>query len=211
MIPYLCPGLPEEQKQALHYGAKAPFLYTHVALKNWRAFAKLGARQIVAPGGYHSYTALAFPVDADGYRASLRPDDPMVLFMLRALCAPGIPRRDQHRAGRGELLATTFASIEGSVRDQLQRMLGGAGFDHRRDIAAITVNRWAHGYAYEYDTLFDPIWPKGSAPHEIGRHPYGAITIANSDSGASAYMDSAIDMAFRAVGELPSPRAQPVA
>jgi spermidine dehydrogenase len=209
MIPYLCPGLPEEQKQALHYGAKAPFLYTHVALKNWRAFAKLGTRQIVAPGGYHSYTALAFPVDANGYQASLRPDDPMVLFMMRAPCAPGIPRRDQHRAGRGELLATSFASIEGNVRDQLQRMLGGAGFDHRRDIAGLTVNRWAHGYAYEYDTLFDPIWPKGSAPHEIGRHPYGAITIANSDSGASAYMDSAIDMAFRAVGELPSARAQP--
>jgi len=203
MIPYLCAGLPEEQKQGLHYGVKAPFLYTHVALSNWRAFASLGVRHIVAPGGYHSYTALAFPVNANGYRAARRPDDPMVLFMMRAPCAPGLPRRDQHRAGRGELLVTSFETIEHNIRDQLQRMLGDAGFDHNRDIAGITVNRWPHGYAYEYDTLFDPVWPQGAAPHEIGRRPFGPVTIANSDSGASAYTDSAIAMAHRAVGELP--------
>lgn len=209
MIPYLCRGIPEEQKKALHYGAKAPFLYTHVALKNWRAFAQLGVRHIVSPGSYHSYTALAFPVNANGYRAARRPEDPMVLFMLRAPCAPGLPRRDQHRAGRTELLATSFDSIEGKIRDQLQRMLGSAGFEHGRDIAGITVNRWAHGYAYEYDTLYDPVWPKGAAPHEIGRRPYGPITIANSDSAASAYTDAAIDMALRAVQELTAAQTRP--
>jgi len=203
MIPYLCPGLPSEQKQALHYGVKVPFLYTHVALKDWRAFARLGARHLIAPGGYYSYTALAFPVNANGYRATHTPDEPMVLFMMRALCSPGLPERDQHRAGRGELLATSFETIESSTRDQLQRMLGDAGFDHHRDIAGITVNRWAHGYAYEYNSLFDPDWPEGAAPHEIGRKPFGPITIANSDSAASAYTDAAIDMAHRAVRELP--------
>ena len=203
MIPHLCPALPDEQKQALHYGVKAPFLYTHVALRNWRAFASLGVRHIVAPGGYHSYTALAFPVNGNGYQCARTPEDPMVLFMLRAPCSPGLARRDQHRAGRAELLATPFETIEHNVRDQLQRMLGDAGFDHGRDIAGITVNRWAHGYAYEYDSLSDPAWPKDGAPHEVGRRPFGPIVIANSDAAASAYTDAAIDMAFRAVGELP--------
>lgn len=203
MIPYLCPTLPEEQKQALHYGPKVPFLYSHVALRNWRAFAKLGVRHIVAPGAYHSYTALAFPVNSDGYQCSNDPDQPVVLFMMRAPCAAGLPRKDQHRAGRAELLGTTYGTIEQRIRDQLTRMLGAAGFDADRDIAGITVNRWAHGYTYEYDTLTDPDWPEGRAPHEIGRKIFGSIAIANADSAASAYMDAAIDMAHRAVGELP--------
>jgi len=203
MIPYLCKSLPDDQKAALHYGPKVPFLYTHVAIRNWRAFAQLGVRQIVSPGAYHSYTALAFPVNSEGYRCALHPDDPMVLFMLRAPCAPGLPRKDQHRAGRAELLATPFETIESNIRDQLSRMLGPAGFDGNQDIAAITVNRWAHGYTYEYDSLTDPEWPRGLAPHEIARRPFGPIVIANSDSAAAAYTDAAIDMAFRAVRELP--------
>ncbi len=203
MIPYLCPALPEVQKQALHYGPKVPFLYTHVALRNWRAFASLRTRHIVAPGAYHSYTALAFPVNGEGYRCSQSPDDPVVLFMMRAMCAPGLPRKDQHRAGRAELLGTSYDTIEHNVRDQLARMLRGTEFDGDRDIAAITVNRWAHGYTYEYDTLTDPNWPKGNAPHEIGRQPFGPIAIANADASGTAYSDAAIDMAHRAVGELP--------
>ncbi|HYZ35053.1 MAG TPA: hypothetical protein VE684_22580, partial [Crenalkalicoccus sp.] len=71
-----------------------------------------------------------------------------------------------------------------------------------RDIAGITVNRWPHGYAYEYNTLFDPDWAPGRAPHEVGRARFGRITIANSDAGAAAYTDSAIDQAHRAVQEL---------
>ena len=76
------------------------------------------------------------------------------------------------------------------------------GFDPARHIEAITVNRWPHGYGYEYNPLFDPQWPPVEAPHEIGRKPFGRIAIANSDSGATAYTDVAIDQAFRAVVEL---------
>ena len=64
------------------------------------------------------------------------------------------------------------------------------------------MNRWPHGYAYEYNALFDPEWPAGGAPHEVGRARFGRIAIANSDAGAAAYTDSAIDQAHRAVVEL---------
>ncbi|MGH9726279.1 MAG: hypothetical protein ACRD41_14535, partial [Candidatus Acidiferrales bacterium] len=104
--------------------------------------------------------------------------------------------------GRYEILVTSFETFERNIRDQLQRALGEGGFDPARDIEAITVNRWPHGYGYEYNPLFDPQWPAGQAPNEIGRKQFGRITIANSDSGATAYTDVAINEGFRAVSEL---------
>jgi spermidine dehydrogenase len=202
MIPYLCPELPEEQKEALSYLVKMPLVYSHVALRNWTSFAKLNVHHIVAPGGYHTYTALDFPVTLGQYHFPSSPDEPAVLFMLRTPCKPGLPQRDQNRAGRAELLQTAFSKFERNIRDQLGRMLGGAGFDPAKDIEGITVNRWAHGYAFAPNPLFDPGWKEEEKPWVIGRRPFGKIVIANSDAGASAYTDIAIDQAWRAVGEL---------
>jgi spermidine dehydrogenase len=204
MIPYVCPELPEKQREALAYLVKAPLVYTHVAIRNWTSFQKLGVHQIVAPGSYHSYVALDFPVSMGGYKFPSSPEEPMVLFMLRTPCKPGLPQRDQHRAGRAELMRTPLSTFERNIRDQLSRMLGSAGFESARDIEGITVNRWAHGYSYGYNSLFDPDWAEGEQPWVVGRQPFGRIAIANSDAGASAYTDAAIDQAYRAVQELTS-------
>jgi len=205
MIPYVCPELPEKQKEALAYLVKAPLVYTHVAIRNWAAFQKLGIHHIEAPGSYHTYVALDFPVSLGEYRFPSRPEEPMVLFMLRTPCKPGLPQRDQHRAGRAELMRTPFSTFERNIRDQLGRMLGPSGFDSARDIEGVTVNRWAHGYAYGYNSLFDPDWAEGEQPWVVGRKPMGQIAIANSDAGAVAYSDAAIDQAYRAVSELAKP------
>jgi spermidine dehydrogenase len=202
MIPYICPELPDKQKKALSYLVKAPLVYTHVALRNWTSFAKLNVHHIVAPGGYHTYTALDFPVSLGQYRFPRNPEEPMVLFMLRTPCKPGLPQRDQNRAGRAELMQTPFSTFERNIRDQLGRMLGGAGFDPAKDIEGITVNRWAHGYAFTPNPLFDPDWKEEEKPWVIGRQPFGRIAIANSDAGASAYSNVAIDQAYRAIGEI---------
>jgi spermidine dehydrogenase len=207
MIPYLCPELPEKQREALAYLVKAPLVYTHVAIRNWTSFEKLGVRQIEAPGSYHVYTALDFPVSLGDYSFPSKPEEPMVLFMIRTPCKPGLPMRDQNRAGRAELLRTPFSTFERNVRDQLGRMLGSTGFDPARDIDGITVNRWAHGYAYSYNPLFDPDWAEEEKPWVVGRKPFGQIAIANSDAGASAYTDVAIDQAYRAVSELKAQKA----
>jgi spermidine dehydrogenase len=202
MIPYICPELPQKQKDALAYLVKAPLVYTHVAIRNWTSFQKLGVRHIESPGSYHVYTALDFPVSLGDYAFPTKPEEPMVLFMLRTPCYPGLPIRDQHRAGRAELMRTSFSTFERNVREQLGRMLGSAGFDPARDIDGLTVNRWAHGYAYSYNPLFDPDWAEDDKPWVIGRKPFGQIAIANSDAGASAYTNEAIDQAYRAVREL---------
>jgi spermidine dehydrogenase len=202
MIPYLCPDLPEKQKEALHYPAKVPLIYSNVALKNWRPFKALGIARVYCPGAYHSSLSLNPVVDIGAYRSPRSPDNPVLLRMERVPVQPGLPERDQHRIGRNDILSTSFETFEYKIRDQLGRILGPGGFDADRDITAITVNRWPHGYAYEYNPLFDPDWPQGQAPHEIGRAPFGRIAIANSDAGAAAYTDCAIDQAHRAVQEL---------
>jgi len=202
MIPYLCPELPDKQKEGLSYLVKAPLVYTHVAISNWSSFHKLGVHQIVSPGSYHCFTALDFPVSMGDYRFPSNPEQPMILFMLRTPCQRGLPARDQNRAGRMELMTTTFSTFERNIREQLGLMLGSAGFDPARDIQGITVNRWAHGYAYSPNSLFDPEWKEENQPWVIGRQPFGRITIANSDAGASAETDTAIDEAHRAVHEI---------
>jgi spermidine dehydrogenase len=203
MIPYLCSDMPDAQKAALHELVKVPLLYTSVAIRNWTAFKKLGVQYIYAPGGYFSSTRLNWPVDIGGYRSVRSPNDPMLLFMVRTPCMPGLPEKDQHRAGRAELLGTEFTDFEREIRGQLGRMLKDGGFDPKKDITAITVNRWGHGYAYEYNPLFDDFdLPPEKQPHIVGRKRWGRIAIANSDSGAAAYTDSAIDQARRAVDEI---------
>lgn len=204
VIPFLCPDLPEVQRKALAYEVKVPLVYANAALRNWRPFHKLRVFDVAAPGGYYSHAFLDFPVDLGAYKASRTPEEPVVIKLVRTPCQPGLPPRDQHRAGRAELLGTSFETLERNLRDQLERMFGAGGFDPANDITAITVNRWSHGYSYEYNSLWDGPWTEDQRPCVIGRKPLGRITIANADADAFAFVNSAIDQAWRAVNELPA-------
>ena len=157
VIPHLVPEMSDEQVEALMYGVKMPLVYTNVLIRNWTAFTNLGISRATSPGMYHTGVNLGRSVQFGDYRPSTSPDDPMILHMTRVPCAPGHPKKEQHRIGRTDLLAATFETFERNIRDQLGRTLQGGGFDPARDIEAITVNRWPHGYAYSYDTLNDPI------------------------------------------------------
>jgi spermidine dehydrogenase len=202
MIPYLCPDMPAKQKDGLHYLVKTPLVYSSVAIRNWRAFKALGISSVYAPAGYFVTMRLDPVTNIGTYRSVASVDDPIMVFMVRTPCQPGLDERAQNRAGRAELLATPFETFERNIRDQMARTLGAGGFDPAQDITAITVNRWPHGYAYEFNSLFDPDWPPGQAPNELGRARFGRIAIANSDSGAGAYTDVAINQAHRAVQDL---------
>ncbi|MFZ3262376.1 MAG: NAD(P)-binding protein [Terriglobales bacterium] len=203
VIPYITPELPDTQKAALASCQKVPLLYNNVLIRNWTAFEKLGVRAIYSPGMYHSSVNLDIPVSIGGYECTKRPDEPIVVHMMKAACKPGHPAREQHRLGRIELYMTPFETYERNIREQLARMIGPGGFDPARDIMEITVNRWPHGYAYEYNSLFDQFWLEGEeTPCQVARKPFGRVAIANADADAYAYTDCAIDQAYRAVGEL---------
>lgn len=133
----------------------------------------------------------------------------MLLHLSKVILGgtPGQPEREQSLAGRRALVTLTFEQMERSIRDLLVRALSDGGFDPARDIEAITVNRWAHGYAYEYMRPWDAYWPQGPLPIETARQSWGRVAIANSDAGAYAYAHSAIDQAARAVKNLLGERA----
>ena len=202
LIPYMCPELPEAQKKGLAYNVKVPLVYTNVQIRNWTALDKLKIHRVYSPGCLFTGIDMDFPVSMGGYEFTRSSGEPCVLHMQHVPVGPGANAREMQRAGRAKLYVTSFETFERTIRDQLARMLGEGGFDPARDIEAITVNRWPHGYSYEYISLFDPEWPKGQAPHEIGRRPFGNIHIANSDAGAFAYTNEAIDQGWRAVSEV---------
>ncbi len=203
MIPYLTDEVSEKQRKALASAAKVPIVYTNVVLKNWGAFQKAGVNSVYAPGSYFEAVQLDLAVSIGDYKCPRTPDEPIVVHMMRTPCHPGLPARDQHLYGRRELYGTSFETFERNIRDEMGRALSSGGFDPARDIAAITVNRWPHGYAYEYNSLWDPFWLEGGEqPCVVARQPFGRVAIANADAAAYSYTDGAIDEAYRAVDDL---------
>ncbi len=203
MIPHIMPELPDDQKHALAQNVKCPLVYTKVVLKNWDSFMKLGVHELYCPSMPYTRIKLDYPVDLGGYRHPRKPSEPMCLHMVYVptIAGSGLDARTQSRMGRAKLLAMPFAEMESMVRKQLQRILGPAGFDHNRDIAAITVNRWSHGYSYFFNSLFDDE-AESQRIIAAARRPAGNVVIANSDSDWNPYTHAAIDQAWRAVNEL---------
>jgi spermidine dehydrogenase len=202
VIPHIMPELPTPQRDALALNVKTPIVYTNVLVRDWHPWARLGVQDISAPMSFHSRVKLDFPVSLGGYRHARDPSEPICLHLVHVPGAPnrGLDARAQFRIGQARLLETTFADFEAKIRDELDRMLGPGGFSSARDIAAITVNRWPHGYSYVANSLFD-----GDDYADVlarARQKADRVAIANSDAGGDAYAHLAIDEAARAVREL---------
>lgn len=220
MIPYLCPELPEQQKRALHLAVRAVNQSTNVLVRNFKAFATLKVSNVGCPNSFYGGFSLNNPVLLGDLQGPRDPSDPalvnfssggnsgmlsnetMVSELMGTPFAPGTPVREQFRAMRTALLRTPFEFFERAVRTQMARALAGCDFDPARDIVAITVNRWPHGFAMGRNALFDPETPEEDAPPVIARQRCGHITIANSDASGIDLVQTAFDEAFRAVREL---------
>ncbi len=202
-VPYLVPEISKTQAEALRLNVKAPLVYTNVALRHWQPWVKLGVHEIFGVSSFHCRVKLDYPVSIGAYEFSRDPSQPIVVHMVHVPVVDGLGAdgRAALRAARSRLLTTSFADYEAAVRHDLTRMLGPGGFDADRDIAAITVNRWSHGYAWALDTLYDD-----EDTYEdtiaLARRLIGRIAIANADAAWSAYAHSAVDEAHRAVNEL---------
>lgn len=203
VIARLTDEIPLAQRRALDDQVKVPLVYANVLLGNWRAWQRAGVNRIESVGGFWQEAALDFPVSMGSVRCAASPDEP-ILVHLSKVVVPGDGRapRDQSRSGREMLSRWRFEDFEAPLVALLQGALGPHGFDAARDIEAITVNRWSHGYALEYARPWDADWPSGPLPCVRARRGWGRVAIANSDAGAYAYAHSAIDQATRAVAEL---------
>lgn len=205
ILPHICPEMPAEQREAIAYATKVPLVYMSIAVRNWQPFAELGMYSLSVPQSslMHAF-GLDFPVNMGGYQFTDTPDQPTVLHGSWVPTVPdqGLTARQQHELGRRQIYETTWAQFETGIIEQLDGALGGVGFDPVRDIAGLTVNRWPHGYAYEYNELSDPAqYGPGNGPHLLGARQMGRISVANSDASAYAFVDGAIDAAWRATLE----------
>jgi len=208
MLPHVCPDVPEDQAAAQGSSVRAPLVYTNVLVRNWRSFVNLGFWRAFCPGSFFHSVRVNRPVSIGDYHFPESPDEPVVLHLQHIPLAPGLPAPDQFRSGRRALLETSFETFERNVRDQLGRILGPGGFDPARDIAAITVNRWPHGYAYSINAESGDVawmpkrWRHERRPWVDARQRIGNIAIANTDAASNAMTESAIEEAHRAVSEL---------
>jgi spermidine dehydrogenase len=193
MIPHIVSGLPEEQTAALKLQGKSPLQYTSVGVRNWRGMKELGIGLAMSPGNMHQAVHMDFPVSIGGYEYTRTPDDPCVIQMISCPYGTiGNSRREQFREARYWMLSQQFDDYEQEIRRHLSGMLPKEIFNFDRDVASISVNRWAHGYTNA--------GPGDSV--EVGRQPFGRITVANCDSAPGSDAKTAMMMAHRAVNEL---------
>ncbi|MDG1114557.1 MAG: NAD(P)-binding protein [Pseudomonadales bacterium] len=194
MIPHIVSDLPSHQAEALGQQLKSPLIYTTVGLRHWRAFKDRGIGMAMCPGNRHQAVLMDFPVSLGDYQYTQSPDDPCVIQMISCPYGEifGESQAEQYKQARYTMLGRDFSDYEADIRTHLSGLLGAKQFDFDRDVASITVNRWAHGYAVA--------GPGDSAA--IGRQPFGRITIANSDSAPAADAIEAMMMGHRAVAEL---------
>jgi spermidine dehydrogenase len=204
IIPHLAPELPAAQKTALALCVKRPMLVVNTVLRNGQALQKLGIKGAQLPGSILQNVFLVTGINVGDYHPAWRPEDACVLQSFASFGAPqpAAGLANQARAARAQMLAMPFEDYEREVRQVLNSLLGPGGFDAERDILAITVNRWPHGYARDHLDLEDAAWNAEPAPEVVGRQRFGHIAIANSDAGADAYTHAAIDQAWRAVNDL---------
>ncbi|EJN39683.1 hypothetical protein PMI38_00915 [Pseudomonas sp. GM84] len=203
IIPRILRGLGRAQSAALLSNVRFPLVYAKVLVRNWQSFVNLGVHEIYAPSLPYSRVKLAYPVDLGAHEHARDPQQPMVLHMVHVPCSPGsgLDGRAQAKAGRMKLQGMRLAMMEQQIRSQLQCMLAPGGFDHESDIIDITINRWAHGYAYTFNSLFDNA-EESQATLTLARRKLGNVAIAGSDSAWEPYAHAAIDQAWRAINEL---------
>ncbi len=201
MIPHIVADLPKAQSESLRRLVKIPLQYTTVGLKNWRAMKEMGIGMAMSPGNMHQVVMMDFPVSIGGYHFSKTPNDPCAIQMIGCPFGEtvGAPPIEQFREARYKMLGLQFTDSDKEIRAHLTGMLPKGLFEFDRDVESITVNRWAHGYAYGGSALYDPDMRRMA---KKGRQPFGRITIANIDSALSSYAHVAIEQAWRAVNEL---------
>jgi spermidine dehydrogenase len=199
---HLVRDLPSTHRQAYDQFNYNATLVANVAVRNWRFLHKLGlsgGRWFEGFGYWTEVRAIA-TIGADS--PTIGPDSPTVLSLIVPFFYPGLPLAEQCSKGRAELLSTPFREYERKIREQFTDMFSGSGFDARRDIAGIILNRWGHHYVVAQPGF---TWGEEGkpAPRDILRRaPFGRIAFANTDLGAVSGHVMAIEEAHRAVGQL---------
>jgi spermidine dehydrogenase len=194
--------LPTSHREAYAQFYRSPCMIANVAVRNWRFLYRLGISSAQWFEGIGSFTSVHRVPLFGGVPSTIGPESPTVITLKVLFCYPGQPIEEQGNRGRLELLSTSYRDYERKIREQLTDMFSQSGFDARRDIAGIVLNRWGHAYVNPQPGFFFGKDGK-PAPRELLRAaPFGRIAFANTDLSATPDHKTAVLEAHRAVGQL---------
>jgi spermidine dehydrogenase len=182
---------------------RSPCVMANVALRNWKFLAKLGVTGCRWFGGaVGSYFEVCRKALVGEVPPTIRPDQPIVLTLKILFSRPGLSTEEQGHRGRAQLITTSFREYEQQIREQFTEMFSSFGFDAKRDIAGIVLNRWGHAYLSPQPGFF--FGANGQpAPREVLRSaPFGRIGFANTDLAGAMDHRYSIFEARRAVSQL---------
>src|SRR5262245_504978 len=199
---HIVADLPEGHRAAYAQFYRSPCLMANIAVRNWRFLYKMGLSGCRWFEGLGNYLSVRRQATIGGVSPTIGPDSPTVLTIKVLFARPGLPLGEQGSRGRAELLGTSFAQYERAFREQLGDMFAPGGFDPRRDIAGIILNRWGHAYVNPQPGCF--FGTAGQpAPRDVLRNsPHGRIAFANTDLAGAMDHRNSIREAERAVNQL---------
>lgn len=194
--------LPLEQAAAYDQFHRSPCLMANVAVRNWRFLHKLGISGCRWFEGIGNYMQVRKMADVGADSSTIGPDSPVVLTLKILYSYPGLPTADQGHRGRAEMISTPFREYEHKIREQFNDMFARSGFDVRRDIAGIILNRWGHAYLNPQPGFFFGKDGKPAPPDVLRATPFGRVAFANTDLAGIMDHRCSIQEAHRAVQQL---------
>ena len=199
---HIVADLADSHRAAYAQFYRSPCLMANIAVRHWRFLYKMGMSGCRWFEGLGNYLAVRKLATVGSVPSSVGPDSPTVLTIKVLFARPGLPIGEQGSRGRADLLGTSFAQYERAFRAQLGDMFAPGGFDPRRDIAGIILNRWGHAYVNPQPGFFFGTGGQ-PAPRDILRNaPHGRIAFANTDLAGAMDHRNSIREAERAVNQL---------
>ncbi len=199
---HILPDMPARCSEAYAQFHRAPCLMANIAVRNWRFLYKMGLTECQWFEGIGNYLAMRKVATFGSDPAGINPDSPVVINLKILFSKPGLSLQEQVVRGRSELFSTPFRVYERQIREQFSMLFGRAGFDAKRDIAGVVLNRWGHAYLSPQPGFFFGADGKAAPGDVLRANPFGRIAFANSDLSGIMDHRMSIAEARRAVGQI---------
>ena len=175
----------------------SPILVANVALTNWRFLYRKGFTACKWSNGFGFGCNIRKPMFVGNYRPPLHPDRPTVLTFYISFHQPGLGIEEQGESGRKKLLGTSYAAFESQIVEQIKQLFSDAGFEAKKDIAGIILNRWTYAYVNPQPGFYFGKDGK-PAPRDVIRKPLGRMSFAHAELNGHQHWVAAVDEGRRA-------------
>lgn len=177
---YIVADVGDTYREAFKDFVRAPMMVVNVALRRWRFMYDMGITAASYRDEFGFSCNIRQSMVVGDYRPPLDPDRPAVLTFYVSFERPGGTIKEQASAARNEILAGNYRDYETKIRSQLVRLFSRGGFDPRKDIGGIVLNRWGHAFVCPAPGFYYGRNGKPAAP-DVLRQPVGRVAFANSE------------------------------